>query len=467
MTIRTRLAIWFSILVTVVLSLLAGIRYTGYKRILQSQKDYSLKVVADVLDSSIPRRVPTKDDIQTAVARMVREYPDIELKGILIEVYDSSRAIIFSSSISEAERFPVTEEMWGKIFHREKSLTTLSVMEGLTSMRILTKPVFNGNRLVYIIQIGSSIHDIQTTLENLLLLNLLFIPATTLLIGGGGWLLTKRALKPLDAVISASHRISSGDLQHRIEASEEASQEIRDLTAAFNHMITRLETSFQQIRDFSENVSHELRIPLSILRGQTELSLKRLRSGEEYQKTLESNLEEILRMEKIVERLLFLSKADRGEIELNTVELDIADLLGYVYKQLRLPALEKNVHMTLDTNGPVLIRGDELLLRELLLNLVQNAVIYTPAGGDVALSLCRRDSGVLVSVADTGCGIPEGEIPHIFERFYQADKSRSSQGHGLGLSLCKWIVEVHQGKISVESIVGQGSMFTVSLPVQD
>lgn len=467
MAIRTKLAIWFSILVTVVLSLLAGIRYTGYSRILQGQKDYSLKVVADILDSSIPRRVPAREDIQTAVARMVREYPDIELKGILIEVYDPSRAIIFSSSISEAERFPVTEEMWGRIFHREKSLTTLSVMDGLTSMRILTKPVFNGNRLVYIIQVGSSIHDIQSTLENLLLLNLLFIPATVLLLGGGGWLLTKRALKPLDAVIGASHRISSGDLQHRIEVSEGTSREIRDLTAAFNDMITRLETSFRQMREFSENVSHELRIPLSILRGQTELSLKRLRSGDEYQKTLESNLEEILRMEKIVERLLFLSKADRGEIELDTVELDMADLMGYVYKQLRIPALEKKIHMTLDIKDPVLIKGDELLLRELLLNLVRNAVIYTPEGGAVTLSLGRKDNGVSVFVADTGCGIPEGDIPHIFERFYQVDKSRSSQGHGLGLSLCKWIVEAHQGTISVESTVGKGSTFTVSLPVLD
>ncbi|MCC6545018.1 MAG: HAMP domain-containing protein [Nitrospirae bacterium] len=467
MAIRTKLAIWFSILVVVVLSILTGIRYTGYKRILQSQKDYSLKVVADVLDSSIPRRIPAKDDVQSAVERMNKEYPDIELKGILIEVYDPSRAIIFSSSISEAERFPVTEEMWGKIYHREMSLTTLSIMEGLTSMRVLTKPIFNRNKLVYIIQVGSSLHDIQTTLENILLLNLLFIPATTILLGGGGWILTKRALKPLDTVIRASHTISSGDLQHRIEVSDKTSREIRDLTAAFNQMIIRLETSFRQIRDFSENVSHELRIPLSILRGQTELSLRRLRSGGEYKETLESNLEEILRMEMIVERLLFLSKADRGEIELKKVELDVEDLLRYVYNKLRIPAREKNVHMTLDTNGPVLILGDDLFVRELLLNLVQNAIVYTPAGGDVALSLCKRDTVALVSFADTGCGIPEDEVPYIFDRFYQVDKSRSNQGHGLGLSLCKWIVEAHQGKLSVESTVGKGSRFTVTFPLKD
>lgn len=466
MTIRTKLAIWFSILVAVVLILLAGIRYTGYKRVLQSQKDYSLKVVADILDSSIPRKVPTKTDVQMAMARMVREYPDIELKGFLIEVYDPSRSIIFSSSLSESERLPVTEEIWDQVLHRKISLTTLPVMDSDTSMRILTKPVFNRNRLVYMIQVGISTHDMETTLENLLLLNLLFIPATILLIGGGGWLLTKRALRPLEDVIKASHRISSGELHHRIEAAE-TSSEIRDLAAAFNQMIHRLETSFQQIRDFSENVSHELRIPLSILRGQTELSLKRFRSGEEYRKTLESNLEEILRMEKIVERLLFLSKADRGEIELNLTEIDIRSLLEWACEQFKLPAQEKGIGMTFHANGPAVIKGDELLLRELLLNLLQNAVAYTEEGGDIMLSLGRRDKEVLISVSDSGCGIPADEIPHIFDRFYQVDKSRSSQGSGLGLSICKWIAESHHGGIAVDSTVGQGSRFTVSLPTED
>ncbi len=466
MTIRTKLAIWFSILTAVVLTFLAGIRYTGYKQVLQSQKDYSLKVVADILDTSIPRKTPKKDDIQVAVSRMIREYPDIELKGILIEVCDASRSILFVSSLSEAERLPLTEEMWDKALLRKISIMTLPALDGDTSMRILTKPVFNRNKLVYLIQVGSSTHDIDNTLENLLLVNLFLIPTTTILLGGGGWLLTKRALKPLDAVIKASHRISSGDFHHQIETSE-TSSEIRDLTGAFNQMIERLEASFQQIQSFSENASHELRIPLSILRGQTELSLKRFRSGEEYRKTLESNLEEILRMEKIVEKLLFLSKADRGEIEINRAEVDASSLLEYVYEQFQIPAKEKNIHLTLDTNEPALIKGDEILLRELLLNLLQNAITYTPESGEIMLSLSREEEQILISVADTGCGIPEDEIPHIFDRFYQVDKSRSTQGHGLGLSLCKWIVESHKGRITVESAVGKGSRFTVYLPVTD
>ena len=465
MTIRTRLAIWFSILATVVLILLSVIRYAGYKEVLQNQKDYSLKVVADILDSSLPRKIPSKTDVQMAVSRMVTEYPDIEFKGTLIEVYDPSRAIIFVSSLSEAEKLPITADMWEKALQRKKTLSTLPALddENNTPIRIFTKPVFNRNKLVYLIQVGSSTQDIENLLDNFLLLNFLLIPATIILIGGGGWFLTKKALKPLDAVIKASHRISSGDFKHRIETSD-TSSEIRDLTGAFNQMITRIETSFRQIREFSENASHELRIPLSILRGQTELTLKRFRPEEEYRKTLKSNLEEIIRMEKIVERLLFLSKADRGEIELSMVELNLTSLSECVYEQFKIPAQDKKVHLTLNTNGPALIKGDDILLRELLLNLLQNAITYTPESGNIELSLSKDEGFVIISVADTGYGIPEEDIPYIFDRFFQVDKSHYSQGSGLGLSICKWIVESHNGKISVESTVGKGSQFIVSLP---
>lgn len=468
MPIRAKLAIWFSILVAVVLTFSAIIRYTGYRQVLQNQKDYSLKVVADVLDSSIPRRMPTKAEVQASVTRMVKEYPDIELKGILIEVYDPLRSVIFISSLTEAQKLQITDEMWDKVIHKQKSIITLTHgdEDDSTSMRILTKPIFNKNRLVYIIQVGSSTHDIQDTLENILFLNILFIPLTTLLIAVGGWFLTRKALKPLEDVIAASHQISSGDLQHRITTSD-TSSEITALTGAFNQMIERLESSFHQIKDFSGNVSHELRIPLSILRGQTELSLKRYRSIDEYRQTLESNLEEILRMENIVERLLFLSRAESGEIELHRSEVDMQNLTEWTFKQFQLPAEENNINLKLNINGPAIIYGDEILLRELLLNLVKNAITYTPEGGSVTLSMEQDDKDVIISVDDTGIGIPEEDTPHIFERFYQVDKSRSTKGSGLGLSISKWIVESHHGKISVDSTVGKGSKFTVCLPLKD
>lgn len=464
MAIRIKLAILYGVLVTVIMVLLGAIRYVGYKEMLQNQKDYSLRVVADILDASFPGKIVSKETIQKTVTRLINDYPDIEWKGILIEVYDVSRSNVFSSSLSEEKRLFATNEVWIKVLQRKTDLTTVSMYNDTAPMRILTKSVFRQNDFLYLIQVGSSMQDIESNLENILWVNILFIPVTALLVSMGGWFLTKRALKPLDEVIKTASNINSGDLSHRIEV-KQASEEIQKLALAFNQMITRLESSFQQIRDFSDNASHELRIPLAILKGQTELSLRRMRSEEEYRNTLKSNLEEIERMEKIVERLLFLSRADRGEVTLNLIRINLNDLVRDVCSKFLIPIQEKGIRVLLNMNGPVYTIGDELLLREVLLNLIQNAVTYTPGEGEISLGLEYNKDKVIISVSDSGCGIPEGDIPRIFDRFYQVNKSRSSKGSGLGLSICQWIVRAHNGKIEVKSKVDQGSWFTISLPL--
>ena len=477
MSLRVKLALWYGLLVLTVLTLLAGIRYAGQRQLLENQIDYALRVVADILDSSMPRRTPAKATVQKAVARIVTDYPDIELKGTVIEVYDPARKLIYSSSLSEQKRLPLTDEMWGMALRQKSSIVTSALPDG-SEIRILTKPVFDRQTPAYAILVGSSSRQIESSLQNTLLLNAIFIPSAILLVSVGGWWLTRRALAPLRTVMQTAHRISSGELSHRIEAAG-YSEEVRELAHAFNQMTERLEASFRQITDFSDNVSHELRIPLSILRGQTEVSLRRARSEEEYRQVLVSNLEEIQRMEKIVERLLFLSRADRGEITLHRAPVDLRGLVSSVAAQFALPTQQKQLRLVVEAppaaapadllsppETAMMTIGDEVLLRELLLNLVQNAVTYTPAGGMITLGLARRDHRIELSVADTGCGIPPEEIPHIFERFYQVDRSRASQGSGLGLSLCRWIVEAHGGRITVDSVVGRGSRFTAVLPAE-
>lgn len=169
-------------------------------------------------------------------------------------------------------------------------------------------------------------------------------------------------------------------------------------------------------------------------------------------------------MEGIVERLLFLSKAERGEVPLDFKKIALRNLTEAVAEQFSMLAREKNVSVTVVPGDPYWIEGDEVLLRELTMNLVQNAVANTPAGGKVALSLSGKQEGVELSVTDTGSGIPPEDIPHIFERFYQVDRSRSGQGSGLGLSLCRWIAQAHGGGIRVESTVGKGSRFSILFP---
>lgn len=464
MAIRTKLAIWISLLVAALLVLLTAARYAGQRELLLDQKDYGLKAVAGILDASLPRTVPSGPVVERAFGRLMADYPEVEWDGVIIEVYDASRTLLFSSSVLEQERLPVTEAMWGRAFQGQATLSTVSATGSRSPVRLFAKPVYSQDKLLYLIQVGSSMRDIQVSLENFLFLNMLLIPAAMLLMGAGGWWLTRRALKPLEEVVRTAYRISFGGLNHRIQIPP-SGREIRDLAEAFNHMISRLGGSFRKTQEFSDNVSHELRIPLAILRGETELCLRRLRTAEEYRDTLASNLEEVLRMEKIVERLLLLSRMDRGEISLRLERLDLSGLLEEVQAQFRQKAREKGVQLGYEKNGPAFVNADAVLIREVFDNLVQNALAHTPEGGRISLSLQEAPEEFRISVADTGCGIPEEDLPHVFDRFYKVDKSRSGEGSGLGLSLCQRIVQAHHGRISAQSAVGQGSRFTVSLPL--
>ncbi|MFY9271003.1 MAG: HAMP domain-containing protein, partial [Candidatus Manganitrophaceae bacterium] len=372
MLIRTKLAIWLTLLVAVILLLLGGVLYIGYQRMLMDKKDFALKVVANILDSSLPKKPISKAVVQKTVIRVVTDYPDIEFKGTLIGVYDSPLSIVFSSSLSEKEWLPLTKETWDIALRGETALTTVFLHRDPIPIRILSKPVFGENGLLYVIQVGTSMQDILSTLNSFLLLSLVFVPMATLLVSLGGWWLVRKALGPLDGVVEAARRISAGDLRHRIDLPK-SGREIGEVAAAFNQMTSRLQVSFDQIRDFTDNVSHELRIPLAILKGETELNLRRPRSLEKYQAVLRSNLEEILRMQKMVEKLLFLSKADRGEMELDLIEIDLSQLLKEIASQIQVTAREKGVSIRLDAGGTVYMNGDELLLRELLFNLTQNA----------------------------------------------------------------------------------------------
>src|SRR5207249_10963581 len=211
----------------------------------------------------------------------------------------------------------------------------------------------------------------------------------------------------------------------------------------------------------------ELRTPLTVMKGETELALRRPRSAEDYQRVRESSLEEIDRMTRIVDELLFLSRADLGEVKLESIPVRLDTLVEDIHRQATLLGQEHDVQVTLGTVTPATVQGDELRLRELLLNLVDNAVKYSRPGGKVEIALLREGAAARLSVTDQGIGMTPEEMGRIFDRFYRTDAARThaKKGTGLGLSICKWIAEAHHGRIEVQSQVGEGSRFTVVLPV--
>jgi heavy metal sensor kinase len=242
-----------------------------------------------------------------------------------------------------------------------------------------------------------------------------------------------------------------------------SNDEIGELADTFNEMIARLERSFKQIQQFSGDVAHELKTPLTVIKGEIEVALRKERKTEEYQGILKSLSEETEKLRTIVEDLLFLSRMDAHSIPLAFTELPLDELLLEVYEEICPLAEKKQVTVVLKNVEQVNIKGDSGLLKRLLSNLILNAITYTPEGGKIELSLeTSADTGLLI-ISDTGTGIPEESLPYIFDRFYRVDQSRSHDtgGSGLGLAIVQKIVEAHDGKIEVTSEVGKGTTFQV------
>ena len=242
--------------------------------------------------------------------------------------------------------------------------------------------------------------------------------------------------------------------------------ELSRLAQTFNEMISRLKDSFQRINQFSIDVSHELKTPLTILKGETEVALRKDRDNENYKSILSSNLEEIDRMSKIIDDLLLLSKADLKEMKLNVENVALRDLIANVCVDMKIFADNKGIGLDVKELEDVKLKGDELKLRRMLWNIVENGIKYTQKGGKIEIMSYINNGFICIDVKDNGIGILENDIKYIFDRFYSGDKSRKREsGSGLGLSISKWIAEAHQGIIEVKSKPLEGSLFTIKLPV--
>jgi heavy metal sensor kinase len=259
--------------------------------------------------------------------------------------------------------------------------------------------------------------------------------------------------------------ISGEQLEERLQESG-SGDELDRLAKTINDMLGRLDDTFHQMRQFSADASHELQTPLTILKGEMEVALRLQRSPEEYQRVLKSGLEEIDRINHLVEGLLLLARADAGVLRLDYQPVELNKLLQEICEQMKIVAEEHSINLHLSLREPVSVRADREHLRRLLLNLVDNAIKYTPAGGKVTLSFHADNDWVSLMISDTGIGLSKNELQRIFSRFHRATetRSRNEKGVGLGLSIARSIVEAHGGRINVESTPGQGSTFTIQLP---
>jgi heavy metal sensor kinase len=319
----------------------------------------------------------------------------------------------------------------------------------------------------YLLQVGASLDAMDRALDRFLALLLVSVPAGLVAAFATGRWMARVALAPLSRLASAARNIDIAGVEQRLPV-RGAGDELDDVAVAFNGTLTRLEQAIGEMRQFSAALAHELRTPLAALRGEIEMAMRERGADTQVTRRLASQLEEIDKLSRLIDRLLTLARAEAGEIAIARERVDLGALGTSLVDQLDLVAQARRVALRCELAGPVIVRGDERWLERLLLNLVDNAIKFTPEGGEVVLRISHDEGAAIVEVTDTGIGIPADVVPHIFERFFRVDPARSpaSEGVGLGLSLAKWIVDGHNGHIDVESQPGRGSTFRVRLPLE-
>jgi heavy metal sensor kinase len=457
-SIKFRFTIWYLLVLAVLLIALSAGVYFYLSRSLYRNLDDSLE-----LRSTQLRSIP-------AILESIRQGEFEEELGEIVMLYFYSGGQLVEVS-PRGISIPQIHELISQAIAGTSFFTTIPTVEG-ERLRFLAVPINisilgppPGIQPAALV-IGRSTKQIDQALAGLVHTLIIAVPLALALAAAGGIFLARRALKPVDKIAQTAQEIEEGDLSRRINVNTK--DELGRLAATLNAMIGRLEKAFQRQKQFTSDASHELRAPLAVIEAESTLALQKERPSSDYQRSLEVISQESKQMSSLVAQLLTLARADAGKEQWNFTEVNLGKLITNLSIDIDILCQEKGLSFQLGQPQDLVVKGDEARLRELFMNLLDNAIRYTPAPGTVSVSLRREGQMAVVAITDTGIGIPAEDIPFIFERFYRVDKSRSRAegGSGLGLAICKHIVEAHGGKIEAESQVGVGSTFSVRLPLQ-
>jgi heavy metal sensor kinase len=450
-SIRFRLTIWYLAVLVALLLLFGMISYFMLSQSLYQSLDDSLKTSALAVENAL--------DVWNGQINLgITEQP-----GEFVLVYGSDGSLL--QGFSWSAEVPHVDTLVTQALMSHTSLLTAQSSNG-QEIRLYVTP-FSGEPGIGALVVGRSTADVVEVLERFM--NILIVAglATLALAGGGGFFMASRVLKPVERIRQTAQEIGESDLSRRIEAGSE--DELGRLASTLNQMIGRLEAAFSRQRQFTADASHELRTPLAIVQAESTLALRKERTPEDYRKSLELISQEAGHMSTVVGKLLYLARIDAGKDQVNFERINLKGLLTELSSDIEVLVREKGIEFKLAPLEDLSIEGDRVKLEQLFLNLLENAIRYTPGGGVISASMVREGKTAVISIKDTGIGISKEHIPHLFERFYRVDKARSRAegGAGLGLAICKHIAQVHHGKIEVQSQVGKGSTFSVSLPIAE
>jgi two-component system, OmpR family, sensor kinase len=460
-SLRWRLTLWYTATLGGLLVLLGATALVLLDRTLRANVDASLVSVARTVAASSEQAAPPGSDLGGVLGALLGP----ALAERFFQLLDPLGRPDPRLSAPRRPELPLTPDA------RQNAATGRETFETLTApgigpgpVRLLTFPVLEDGRLVHLVQVAMPLAGVEAARRRFLLILLALAPLALAGVTAGGWVLTGRALAPVDEMVAAARRIGAEDLSRRL-ATDNRDDELGRLSAVLNDMLARLERSFTAARQFSADAAHELRTPLTILKGEIEVALRSAPGPAESRRVLESCREEVDRLAALVEDLLFLARADAGAVDRPLEPVDLALVIDDVAPALRTLAERAGVAFVSSHAAAVFVQGSAPILFRLVFNLADNAIKYAGAGGRVDVALGAHDRDAVLEVRDDGPGIPPADQARIFDRFYRADPARTRGGAGLGLALARSIVQVHGGRITVESTPGEGSRFRVVLPL--
>lgn len=478
-SIRTKLTLWYAGILAASLLLFGGLFYASVAINLHQETDRALTLQAEGLAAEI-RAFKEADPSATlgnwqpvpAFQAMVQRWADKTGaldSGRRLRVLTTAGAAVVVTKEFEELGLPRDEpelasaaKQWYKASDRFRTLE-----DPEEPFRLVTHPIFDGGRLIGFAQAGVSLRPMRASLSLLRLWLGSLLPLILLIATIAGFFLASRALGPVDRIIKEVEQISAEALERRVGIPK-TGDELERLARTFDHMLERIERAFRRLRQFSAAASHELRTPLTVMKGELELALRRPRDAKEYEKILRIHLSALNDLVHVVEELLMLARSDAAKgaiewraIDLNAIAFSMTGLWGKVAK-------ERGVELVVPQGNPVWVTGEQRLLERLVANLVDNALRLTPRGGSVTVRVEPWKEKAQLTVQDTGPGIPAEEVPKIFDRFFQPRSEDNPNGGsaGLGLGLCRWIAEAHQGRIEVSTALGRGTVFSVWFPLR-
>jgi heavy metal sensor kinase len=462
LTVRTRLTLAYAGILALLLALLGVVYYRAFARQLDIDATTELEAMTRGLHGYIRIRggVPAAayDRADADEAAFVQEATRF------FQVYDatSGRLLLQSPGLEPLGVHLTPAEVRGFVEHPDVWDVTTDQRRLRFSNTVLAPAA--GER--YLMQVGVALDGRDAARRRFLSLLLWSVPAGMLVVPVVGRWMAGRALAPLALLVAAARTISVADLHRRLPV-RGADDELDRLAVTFNDLVAHLERAVGDMREFSAAMAHELRTPLAAMRADMELSLTTPLSGEERSRAIATQVERIDDLTRLLGQLLTLARAEAGQLAVAREPVELGGLAAAIVDTLDPVARTRDIVLTCESSGEVTILGDRGWMERLLLNLIDNAIKFTEPSGSITVSVGRRGARARIAVRDSGIGISSDALPHIFERFYRADSSRSPvrEGAGLGLSLVKWIAERHEGTIEVSSRPGHGSTFTVDLPL--